>query len=109
MDIRITGKHIEMTEDVKARIEEKVSGFPRFYSSVLDAEVIVEGGKSGAANSVEIIARAKHNRVFIGRHSAPEIYVCIDQAAEKVGRQLAKQKQKERDNKHSGGEVKKQE
>ncbi|PKL50871.1 MAG: ribosomal subunit interface protein [Planctomycetes bacterium HGW-Planctomycetes-1] len=109
MDIRITGKHTEMTEDIKARIEEKVSGFPRFYSSVLDAEVIIEGGKTGAANIAEIIVRAKHNRVFIGKHSDPDVYVCIDQAAEKVERQLTKQKQKERDNKHSGGEVKTQE
>lgn len=109
MDIRIVGKHAEMTEDVKARIEEKVSGFPRFYNSVLDVEIIVEGGKSGASNSVEIIVRARHNRVFIGKHTDPDVYVCVDQAAEKVERQLTKQKQKERDNKHTGGETKNQE
>lgn len=109
MDIRIVGKHMEMTEDIKARIEEKVSGFPRFYSSVLDVEVIIEGGKNGASSSVEVIVRAKHNHVFIGKHTDHDVYVCIDQAVEKVERQLTKQKQKERDNKHAGGEAKNQE
>ena len=109
MDIRIIGKHMEMTEDIKARIEEKVSGLPRFYSSVLDVEVIVEGGKSRASNSVEVIVRARHNHVFVGKHTDQDVYICIDQAVEKVERQLTKQKQKERDNKHTGGEVKKQE
>jgi len=97
---------MEMTEDIKARIEEKVSAFPRFYNSVLDVEVIIEGSKNGTSNIAEIIVRAKHNRVFIGKHTDHDVYVCIDQAVEKVERQLTKQKQKERDNKHTGGEVK---
>jgi ribosomal subunit interface protein len=100
---------MEMTEDIKARIEEKVSGLPRFYSSVLDVEVIVEGGKSRASNSVEVIVRARHNHVFVGKHTDQDVYMCVYQAIEKVERQLTKQKQKERDNKHTGGEVKKQE
>jgi ribosome-associated translation inhibitor RaiA len=37
------------------------------------------------------------------------MYICVDKAVEKVERQLTKQKQKERDNKHTGGEAKNQE
>jgi len=101
LDIRITGKHIEITDEVKARIEEKVSGLTRFYSSVLDVEVIIEGEKDGQSNSVEVIARAKHNHTFVGKQTGAEIGRCADEAIEKVERQLVKQKQKERDNKHS--------
>jgi putative sigma-54 modulation protein len=104
LDIRVIGKHIEMTDAVKARIEDKVSGLPRFYNSILDVEVIVEGSKDGASSSVEIIARARHNRVFIGKQTDPDMYACVDEAVKKVERQLTKQKQKERDNKHTGSE-----
>lgn len=105
MDIKIVGKHMEMTDAIKTRIEEKVSGIPHYYSSVLDVEVIVEGSKDGVSSSVEIIARARHNHVFVAKHTGPEMYVCVDEAVKKIERQVTKQKEKERDNKHTGGEV----
>jgi len=100
LDIRIIGKHMEMTEVIKTRIEEKVAGLPKFYNSVLDVEVIVEGSKDGATNSVEIIARSRHNHVFVAKHTGQDMYVCVDEAVKKVERQVTKQKEKERDNKH---------
>lgn len=100
MDIKITGKHIDITETIRAEIEEKVSGLPKFYSSVIDAEVIVEGGKEGATNSVEIIARAKHNHIFVAKEVGQDIFGCVEEVIRKIERQITKQKQKERDNKH---------
>lgn len=104
MDIKIIGKHITMTDDIKARIEEKVSGLPKYYNSVLDVEVIVEGGKDGVQNNVEIITRAKHNHTFVGKEAGSDVFACVDEAVKKVERQLIKQKQKERDNKHGSQE-----
>ena len=106
MDIRIIGKHIRITKDIKSRIEEKVSGLPKFYRSVHDVEVIVESGKDGILKNVEIIARAGHNHIFVGKQAGDDIYGCVDEAVKKVERQLVKQKQKERDNKRGGEEKK---
>jgi putative sigma-54 modulation protein len=103
LDTKIIGKHIAITDTIKDRIEEKVSGLPRFYSSLLDCEVIVESGKDGVLTSVEVIARGKHNHTFIGKENGQDMYACVDSAVKKVERQLVKIKQKERDNKH--GEV----
>lgn len=108
MDIRIVGKHMEMTDAIKTRIEEKVSGLPKYYSSVLDVEVIVEGSKDGAASSVEVIARARHNHIFVAKQTGPDMYACVDEAVKKIERQVTKQKEKERDNKHTSGEIKEQ-
>jgi ribosomal subunit interface protein len=91
---------MEMTEVIKTRIEEKVAGLPKFYSSVLDVEVIVEGGKDGVTNSAEVIVRSRHNHVFVAKHTGPDIDICVDEAVRKVERQVTKQKEKERDNKH---------
>lgn len=102
MDIKITGKHIAITDEIRDRIEEKISGFPKYYSSVLAVEVIVESGKAGQQSTVEIIARAKHNHTLVASQSGSDVYACVDEAVKKVERQLVKQKQKERDNKHSG-------
>jgi ribosomal subunit interface protein len=96
---------MEMTDSIKTRIEEKVSGLAHFYNSIMDVEAIVEGSKDGASSSVEIIARARHNHVFVGKETGEDMYACVDEAVKKVERQLTKQKQKERDNKHTGGEL----
>jgi len=101
LDIRIIGKHIGITDDTRAQIEEKVSGLAKFYSSIIDVEVIVEGGKDGATNSVEIIARAKHNHTFVAKEIGQDMYGCLEEVIRKVERQLKRQKEKERDNKHS--------
>jgi len=50
---------------------------------------------------VEIIARAEHNKVFVVREAAENIYKGIDIAVHKLERQLRKIKGKERENKHT--------
>lgn len=105
MDIRIIGKHMEMTDAIKTRIEDKVSGLPKFYNSLMDVEVIVEGSKAGASSSVEIIARARHSHVFVAKQTGTDMYTCVDDVIKKLERQLTKQKQKERENKHTEGKA----
>jgi len=97
----ITGKHIEVTEAMKHHAEEKTSKLPRYYDSINQVEVIIDGGKGGNV-SVEVIARAEHSKVFICTESGEDAYGCIDIAVHKLERQLRRAKGKERDNKHAG-------
>ena len=97
----ISGKHIEITEAIKAHAEEKTSKLPKYYNSINQVEVIVDGAQGGGM-SVEVIARAEHSKVFVGTESGEDMYRCIDMAVHKLERQLRKAKSKERDNKHSG-------
>jgi ribosomal subunit interface protein len=53
----ITGKHIEITDALKAHAEEKTSKLPRFFSSINQIEVIIDANQ-GVKLSVELIARA---------------------------------------------------
>ena len=98
----IAGRHIDVTEAIKEHAEEKTSKLPRYYNSVNRVEVIIEGN-NGANTGVEIIARAEHNKVFIVKENGEDAYKCIDLAVHKLERQLRRQKEKERNNKHSGG------
>ena len=97
----ISGKHIEITEAIKAHAQEKTSKLPKYYNSINQVEVIVDGGQGGKT-SVEIIARAEHSKVFVGTEKGEDTYRCIDMAVHKLERQLRRVKSKERDNKHSG-------
>ena len=73
----------------------------KFYNSVNQVEVIIDGS-TGGQNSVEIIARAEHGKVFVASESGDDIYKCIDLAVHKLERQLRRKKTRERNNKHTG-------
>jgi len=98
----ISGKHIEITEAIKRYAEEKTSKLPKYYNSINQVEVIIDSDKSGNI-STEVIARGEHNKIFIVTEISEDAYKCIDIAVHKLERQLRKRKEKERDNKHTGG------
>ncbi len=102
MDIKIVSKHVEIADDGRERIEEKVSKLPRYNNSIYDIEIIIEGGKGSATVKVEIIVRASRNHVFVAKDSGEDIFICVDEAVSKIETQLKKQKEKQRDNKHPG-------
>ncbi|MHC4574800.1 MAG: ribosome hibernation-promoting factor, HPF/YfiA family [Planctomycetota bacterium] len=95
----ISGKHIDITDAIKRHAQEKTSKFTRYYDRINRVEVIIDGNKGGNV-SVEIIARAEHNKIFIGKETGQDAYACIDLAVHKLERQLRRRKGKERDNKH---------
>jgi len=97
----ITGKHVEITEALRAHAQDKTSKLPRFYSSINQVEVIIDGNDGGKI-SVEIIARGGHSNVFVVTESGEDAYACIDVAVHKLERQLRRKKEKQRDNKHIG-------
>ena len=101
MLFNITGKHIDITEAIRNHAQQKTAKMPKFYNSVNQVEVVIDGGHGGQ-NSVEIIARAEHSKVFIASESGDDIYKCIDLAAHKLERQLRRKKTRERNNKHTG-------
>jgi len=100
----ITGKHIEITDAIKAHSEEKTSKLPKYYNSINQVEVIIDGAQGGNV-TVEIIARAEHSKVFVGTETDNDAYKCIDMAVHKLEGQLRRYKSKERDDKHTGTNV----
>ncbi|HIJ66701.1 MAG TPA: ribosome-associated translation inhibitor RaiA [Planctomycetes bacterium] len=103
----ITGKHIEITEAIKAHAKEKTQKLPRYYNSINQIEVIVKGSEGGKP-SVEIIARGEHSNVFVAKETGEDTYACIDLAARKLERQLRRKKGKQRNHKHISGIVEKE-
>lgn len=98
MVITISGKHVEVTEAIRNHTEEKVEKLPKYYDSISQIEVIIEGNEGGR-QSVEIIVHADHNDLLIAKESGTDTYTCIDVAVHKMERQLRKAKEKQRGHK----------
>ena len=94
MLITITAKHIEITDAIRTHAEEKVSKLPRYYDSISQIEVVIEGNEGGK-QCVEIIVHAEHNNLLIAKETGNDTYTCIDVAVHKMERQLRKAKEKE--------------
>ena len=97
----ITGKHIDITQALREHAEEKTAKLPKYYSSITQVEVIIDGN-DGGNTSVEVIARGEHSKFFVVTETGEDAYACLDIAVHKLERQIKRKKTKERDNKHAG-------
>jgi putative sigma-54 modulation protein len=100
--LKISGKHTEIPASVKSYAMEKTFKLPRFYDSLNQIEIIIdgkEGSKEVGNIAVEIIARAERRKVFVVKEKGNDVYACIDLASHKLEQQLRKTKTKERDEK----------
>jgi len=86
---------------MRRHAEEKTSKLPRYYNSINQVEVIIDG-QPGGNTSVEVIARGEHSKVFVVTETGEDAYRCIDVAVHKLERQLRRKKGRERNNKHMG-------
>jgi len=98
MIVTVTGKHIEMTDAIRAHAEEKVGKLPRYHNSISQIEVILEGNEGGM-QGVEILVHAEHNDLLVAKETGTDTYTCIDAAVHKMERQLRKAKEKQRGHK----------
>ncbi len=100
MLVTITGKHVEITDAIRVHAEEKVEKLPRYYDSITQIEVVLEGNEGGR-QCVEILVHAEHNDLLIAKETGTDTYACIDTAVHKMERQLRKAKEKQRGHKAS--------
>lgn len=99
----ITGRHFDVTDEIRSYAEDKCGKLPRYYDSVNQIDVIIEGTKEGVVQSVELIAHDEHSNVFVATQPGDDSHACIDLALHKLERQLRRKKHKQRNNKHIPG------
>jgi putative sigma-54 modulation protein len=102
LQFMITGRHVTITDSIRAYAEEKTAKLPRYYDGITQVEVIVDSTHETKKVNVEIIARGEHGNLFVASEAGDDAYPCIDAAIHKLERQLHKKKTRERDDKHKG-------
>ncbi len=99
MEITVTGRHMEITEPIRQYAQEKVGKLPRYFDRVQAIDVIAV--KVDRNHELEVIVRAEKTDPFICRITGPDLYACIDEAVNKLERQLTDHKDKLRNRKHN--------
>ena len=100
MQIQVTGRHVEVTDDVREYVRNKATKLPRYYDRIHEIEVVL--GHESEQFTAEIIVRADRKHTFVARETGPDTFVLIDLVIDKLERQLIRHKEKRRIHKHNG-------
>ncbi len=91
MNIIITGRHLELTDNLKSYAEGKIKKFNKYLNNITEASVTLSVEKY--RHKAEVLMRV--NGLMIQAESVTgEMYSSIDEVVEKLERQLKKYKDK---------------
>ncbi len=97
MQIMVTGRHVEVTDEVREYIRDKVGKLTKFYDRIHEIEVILD--HEAEEFMAELIVRADHKHTFVASDTGPDTFKLIDNITDKLERQLKKLKEKRRNQK----------
>lgn len=99
MQILVTGRHVDLTDDLRSYIDEKAGRLLRFYDRIHEIEVILD--HESEQFKAEIIVRADRKHTFVASLTGPDTFALIDVITDKLERQLRTFKEKNKS--HKGG------
>ena len=94
MRINVIGKHMEVTDPIRHYAESKVNKISKFYDGVQQIDVRLETVPHNKGFHVEVTVDVVHHDDFVANAKGPDLYACIDEAAEKAQRQVHDFKEK---------------
>ena len=104
MKITISGKNIDVTEGLRAAVQDKLGKLERYFTP--DTEVIVTLSVEKERQKIEVTIPVKGN-IIRSEQVSNDMYVSIDLVEEIIERQLRKYKTKIVDKKQEGGNFQK--
>ncbi|XOV87269.1 MAG: ribosome hibernation-promoting factor, HPF/YfiA family [Pseudomonadota bacterium] len=96
MQINVSGHHIEVTDALRSYVETKLDKLERHFDRINHMDVILSVEKQ--RQKAESTVRLAGGELFADAES-DDLYAAIDMLADKLDRQLIKQKEKSKDRK----------
>ncbi len=101
MQVKVSGRHMGVSDALKAYCEEKAERLVRFYDRIQSIEVIVDG--NNGMHAVEVIAHVAGSDPCVATERQADAYAAVDLVVDKVEEQLRRHKEKVRNRKHPPG------
>jgi len=91
MQVSITGRHVELTDPLKAYVHDKLGHLKHSFDHVVDVHVVLGVEKNRQRAEVTMAA----NGINIhGKHETEDMYAAIDGVVDKLNRQLKRYRAK---------------
>jgi putative sigma-54 modulation protein len=92
MQVSITGRHINVTDNVKAHVNEKLERCLGIFPRIESVRVILDSEKHN--NVAEVVVQAAGHIRLSATEKSENLYDAIDRAIEHAERQMRKQRDK---------------
>lgn len=99
MEVKVTGRHLEITPAIRDYATEKAGKLTRYFDRVSSIEVLADRGQNHNYQ-VEMIVHVERHEPFVARGNHEDLYASIDLVLDKMERQLTDHKEKLRNRKH---------
>jgi putative sigma-54 modulation protein len=97
MKMMVTGRHIEMDDQIKAYAEKKLQKAETYFDHIIEAHIVLSAEKHRRIAEVTLNAK---NVTIHANEETDDIYNAIDRVMEKVDAQVKKYKERVKDHKH---------
>ena len=102
MQIRISTRHGQLSDETQTKITSKMEKLTRFFERLTDIEVTVDLEHRDNP-SVDLKVSAEHKHDFVAASRTDNLMTAIDSVVEKMEQQLRKYKQKVQERHRSSG------
>lgn len=100
MQTIVTGRHVELTEDLKTYVNDKANKLTRYYDRLHEMDVVI--AMEAGQHVVEFIARADHHHRFVAKERHADAFAAVDLVVEQLKRQITRYKEETRNRMHEG-------
>lgn len=92
MAVRVQGKHIAVTDALRAYAEQKLAKLPRHFDRVQDAQVVLSVARDSARGRAQVVEVTVwcDGLVLRAEETSEDMYTSIDRAVDKLERQIEK-------------------
>ncbi len=91
MNIRISGRHFEVTEALKNHVEKKVENFPKYLDTIIDVHVILSVEKYRQCAEISVFGK----RLKISEKDVDtDMYAAVDKVCSRIEKTLRHYKDK---------------
>jgi len=94
MPTRITARNTDLSDGLRAHIEQTVSKLDRYYDGIHDAHVILEGQESSDANKKAEVKVNVSRRVLSAQDAGPTYKEAVNGCVRQLRRQVLRYKEK---------------
>jgi putative sigma-54 modulation protein len=98
MQVRVTGRHMGVSDALREFCEQKAERLPRFLDRIQSIEVVVDG-KDGL-HVVEMIVHSAGTQPFVAHEQHADAFAAVDLLIDKLEEQVRRYKEKHRNRKH---------
>ncbi|MCH7679523.1 ribosome-associated translation inhibitor RaiA [candidate division KSB1 bacterium] len=98
MRVNITARHYKAPDKLKEYAEKEVRKLSKYFDGIIECEIVLDYEKT--IQVVEIAMKVQKQKLF-AREKSKDIYKGIDNAVDKIERQLKKYKEKLKDHSHT--------